>query len=116
MEYRLRQHRITRNDRAIRGEVTVANQCANAQAAAGERLDPGQRQPRDIYQCVRALHAVFHKIDQIGPASQKARRGVSRMLADCIGDASGALVDERIHVVLRGVLSRASSIAAQIPG
>ena len=116
LEYGLRQHRITGDDRAIRGEVTVANQCADAQAAARERLDPGQRQARDIYQRVRTLHAVLHKIDQIGTTPQKARRRVSRMLADCFGDGPGALVDERIHVVLRGVFARASSIAAQIPG
>ena len=51
--------------------IGIACQCADAQTFVRELLDLPEWQSIDIDQLVRRLHAHFHQVNQVRPATQE---------------------------------------------
>ena len=86
------KHRIALLDRRVIGEIGVAHERADAQAAAGRVFDLLKRQPRDIDQLRRTFDLHLHQVDQIGAAGDELRARIAGDLAHRVGDVGGARI------------------------
>ena len=91
------ENRIALLDQRVIGEIGVAHERADAQAAARRVFDLLQRQPRDVDQLRRPLDIHLHQIDQIGAAGDEFRVRVASDLAHRVGDVAGARILEVDH-------------------
>ena len=91
------EHRIALLDQRVIGEIGVAHERADAQAAAGRVFDLLQRQPRDVDQLGRPFDVHLHQIDQIGAAGDEFRVRIAGDLAYRVRDVVGARVLEVDH-------------------
>jgi len=73
-EQRLRQHPVAARDGRMVGEVGVANQRADLQAAVGELLHLVERKPVDVDDQLGALDVELHEVEQGGAAGDEANR------------------------------------------
>jgi len=72
-EYGFRQQRVTHTHGFVVSRIRVSDQCAQPQTAVFGRLDPVQRQLRDVDQTARTRHVLLHQIDEIGAAGDELR-------------------------------------------
>src|SRR6476469_10178425 len=92
------------------GEIGIADHCAYAQSAVGQRFDLVERQMSYIDQLLRRLHVQLHEVDQVCSASYKAtlssllgsRRLRSRR--NCLPGVIGARELERFHPAFSGMV------------
>ena len=91
------EHRIALFDRRVIGEIGVAHERADAQAAAGRVFNLLQRQPRDIDQLRRTFDLHLHQIDQIGAAGDELRAWIAGDLAHGVRDIGGARILKLDH-------------------
>jgi len=113
---RLAQQRIALFDLRVPGQVGVANQRTDAQAALGGLLDLAQRQAVDVDELAGLQHILFHQVEQVGAAGDVA--ALRPVQGDGLVDTFGALIAERRHCAPswpRSVGS-ASSMAARMLG
>ena len=71
-EQRARQHPIVAPHARVGGEVGVAHQRADPQAAIGASLDLVEREAVDVDQVRRRLDLELHQVEQIGAAGDEA--------------------------------------------
>ena len=97
MQDRLGQHRIPGADQGVRGQPTVAHQCADPKPAIGEFLDLVQRQPGDVDDRLRPFDALTHQVDEVGATGEELcpRFGGDRLEGRI--HVSGAHVREGLH-------------------
>src|SRR6476659_10701080 len=88
------------------GEVGIADHCAYAQSAVGQRFNLVERQMSYIDQLLRRLHIQLHEVDQICSAGDKANLSsllCSRRLrprSNCLSGIISAREFERFHPAL----------------
>ena len=96
-QQRLGDGRVGFGERWIMREIGIAHQRTNAHATIGERLDAIEsREPRHIDEKVRAAHAAFHEIQQVGAGGEidRARLACGR---DRVGNVSRPDILEAFH-------------------
>jgi hypothetical protein len=98
----------------MRGQVTVANGGAHPQAAARQRFDRVERQPRDIDQQHRPLHAELHQVHQVGAAAEKRRLRLAGHQSHRLGRIGGPVVAKAPHGTLPRIAT--SRMAAMMFG
>jgi hypothetical protein len=97
-QQRARQHRVILPHALVRGQVGVAHQRADAQAALRRGLDLVQRQAVHVDQMLRRFDLQLHQVQQIGAAGDEAaarraeggRRRLGRGLRALIGECPHA--------------------------
>ena len=88
-DQRAREHAVVAPHALIRGEIRVAHQRADAQAAVGRRLDLVERQPVHVDEVRGRLDLELHQVEQVGSAgdelgagdARRGRRGFGRCTA-----------------------------------
>ena len=93
----MRQHRIALAHALVGGDVGVADQGADAQAAIGRLLDLAQRQAADVDQVRRLLDVELHQVEQVGAAGDERRAGLGWPPASRPATSSAPLVGEGPH-------------------
>jgi hypothetical protein len=99
-EQRARQHAVVAPDAIVGGEVGVANQGADAQAAIGRRLDLVEREAVDVDEVGRRFDLQLHQVEQVGAAGDELGVRVARDRCGGVGRRARTLVGERLHVRL----------------
>ena len=92
-----REHRVAAADDGVGGEVTVADVCADPQAAARQLLDVGERQVTDVDDERGLDDAELHVVDEVGATGKEDGVGAVGDSGDRVGDAGGAVVIEGDH-------------------
>src|SRR5437899_860125 len=101
------------------GEIGVADQRADADAAIGQMLDAIEpRQAGDVDETIRTADPALHQVEQIGAGREIGRTRHSRS-GDGVGDRIGSNVIEGLHAERLwsdwARLFAASSTASVIP-
>ena len=99
-EQRARQQAIVAPHAHIGGEIGVAHQRADAQAAVGRRFDLVERQSVDVDQMRRRFDLELHQIEKIGAAGNEFGAGDARGRGGSLGGRVRALVGEGFHACL----------------
>jgi hypothetical protein len=94
-----RQHRVVAPHARVRGQVGVAHQRTDAQAAVGHRLDPVQREVVHVDQVGGRLDLELHQVQQVGAARNEARTGNARCGRCRFRGRRGPLIGKRLHRV-----------------
>ena len=97
-QQRARQHAVVAPHALVGGQVGVAHQRADAQAALRRRLDLVERQAVDVDQVRGRLDLQLHQVEQVGAAGDElARRACAATAAAASAGRCGALVGEGLH-------------------
>ena len=80
-QQRAREHAVVAPDARIGGEIGVADQRADAQAAVRRRLDLVEAEAVDVDQVRRRLDLELHQIEQVGAAGDELRARRARAAA-----------------------------------
>jgi hypothetical protein len=96
---RAAEHAVILADTRVGGEIGVADECPDAEAAVGGRRDLVETQAVDVDQMLRRLDLQLHQVEQIGAArdelgARHAGRGARGLLG-----RGGALIGEGLHAV-----------------
>jgi hypothetical protein len=96
-QQRAGQHGVVALHGGIRGQVAVAHQRADAQAAIARCLDAVQAQRIDVDEMGGRLDLQLHQVQQIGAPGDEARIGALRDRGGGLGRRAGALEAEGFH-------------------
>ena len=91
------ENRIARLYLGVIGEIGVAYERSDTQAAARRVFDLLQWQPRDVDHFCRPFDIHLHQVDQIGASSDEFRVRVASDLAHRVRDIVGARITEANH-------------------